>query len=227
MWCNKIQSHPVKAAKQRWQSSIIIKSWVKSNTSSHASPPTSLELSFSSSSSHTHRSLTFFLDTITQTHNTMSWFRNISKCYFSATKAHHQIHSNTNTHSLTLLSRFCTSTSDSGLVKYAGLGPTKPNEKPRVVVLGSGWAGCRLMKGLDASIYDIVCVSPRNHMVFTPLLASTCVGTLEFRSVAEPIARIQPAISNEPGSYFFLANCTGVDAEKHEVCSFDFSSNPW
>ncbi|KAK6138467.1 hypothetical protein DH2020_027787 [Rehmannia glutinosa] len=37
-------------------------------------------------------------------------------------------------------------------------------------------------------------------MVFTPLLASTCVGTLEFRSVAEPIGRIQPAISTEPGA---------------------------
>lgn len=101
--------------------------------------------------------------------------------------------------------------------KYAGLPPTKPNEKPRVVVLGSGWAGCRLLKDIDTSIYDVVCVSPRNHMVFTPLLASTCVGTLEFRSVAEPIGRIQPAISREPHSYFFLSNCTGVDAEKHVV----------
>lgn len=100
---------------------------------------------------------------------------------------------------------------------HAGLGPTKADEKPRVVVLGSGWAGCRLMKEIDTSIYDVVCVSPRNHMVFTPLLASTCVGTLEFRSVAEPISRIQPAISREPGSYFFLANCTVLDAQKHEV----------
>lgn len=73
------------------------------------------------------------------------------------------------------------------------------------------------MKGIDTSLYDIVCVSPRNHMVFTPLLASTCVGTLEFRSVAEPISRIQPAISREPGSYYFLANCTRLDAENHEV----------
>lgn len=100
---------------------------------------------------------------------------------------------------------------------YAGLAPTKAGEKPRVVVLGSGWAGCRLMKGLDTKTYDVVCVSPRNHMVFTPLLASTCVGTLEFRSVAEPIGRIQPAISREPGSYFFLAKCTGLDTDKHEV----------
>jgi NADH:ubiquinone reductase (non-electrogenic) len=54
-------------------------------------------------------------------------------------------------------------------------------------------------------------------MVFTPLLASTCVGTLEFRSVAEPISRIQPAISREPGSFFFLANCSRLDADAHEV----------
>ncbi|TXG74407.1 hypothetical protein EZV62_002986 [Acer yangbiense] len=99
----------------------------------------------------------------------------------------------------------------------SGLGPTAAGEKPRVVVLGSGWAGCRLLKDVDTSIYDVVCVSPRNHMVFTPLLASTCVGTLEFRSVAEPIGRIQPAISKEPGSYFFLANCTSVDADNHVV----------
>ncbi|KAL6563688.1 Internal alternative NAD(P)H-ubiquinone oxidoreductase A1, mitochondrial [Orobanche gracilis] len=100
--------------------------------------------------------------------------------------------------------------------KDPGLGPTKGDEKPRVVVLGSGWAGCRLIKDIDTRTFDIVCVSPRNHMVFTPLLASTCVGTLEFRSVAEPIGRIQPAISREPGSYFFLANCTRVDFQNHQ-----------
>ncbi|XP_051143599.1 internal alternative NAD(P)H-ubiquinone oxidoreductase A1, mitochondrial-like [Andrographis paniculata] len=104
-----------------------------------------------------------------------------------------------------------------------GLEPTKGDEKPRVVVLGTGWAGCRLIKDIDTKIYDIICVSPRNHMVFTPLLASTCVGTLEFRSVAEPIGRIQPAISREPGSYFFLANCTGVDFENHQINCQTFS----
>ncbi|KAE8711390.1 Internal alternative NAD(P)H-ubiquinone oxidoreductase A1 [Hibiscus syriacus] len=116
------------------------------------------------------------------------------------------------------LSHFSTASHHpSSAAQASGLGPTKPDEKPRVVVLGSGWAGCRLMKGLDPNLYDIVCVSPRNHMVFTPLLASTCVGTLEFRSVAEPIARIQPSISSAPGSYFFLANSTAVDTENHEV----------
>jgi NADH:ubiquinone reductase (non-electrogenic) len=101
--------------------------------------------------------------------------------------------------------------------RYAGLEATKPGEKPRVVVLGTGWAACRFLKGLDTRIYDVVCISPRNHMVFTPLLASTCVGTLEFRSVAEPVGRIQEALARDPNSYFFLASCTGVDTNKHEV----------
>lgn len=105
---------------------------------------------------------------------------------------------------------------------YPTLEATKPGEKPRVVVLGSGWAACRFLKGLDTKTYDVVCISPRNHMVFTPLLASTCVGTLEFRSVMEPVNQIQKALANDPNSYFFLASCTGIDTHKHEV-----SSNSW
>lgn len=100
---------------------------------------------------------------------------------------------------------------------YPGLEATKPGEKPRVVVLGTGWAACRFMKGLDTRIYDVVCISPRNHMVFTPLLASTCVGTLEFRSVAEPVNRIQSALATSPDSYFYMASCFGIDTDKHEV----------
>ncbi|KAJ0983667.1 hypothetical protein J5N97_011922 [Dioscorea zingiberensis] len=101
--------------------------------------------------------------------------------------------------------------------RLPGLEPTIPGEKPRVAILGTGWAACRFLKGLDTKIYDVVCISPRNHMVFTPLLASTCVGTLEFRSVAEPVSRIQSALAGAPNSYFYLASCTGVDTDKHEV----------
>ena len=150
----------------------------------------------------------------------MAWFRNLTQVSSSSLlKQHHHHH----IHPFSLLSPLASSlshshyTTEAPPTQYAGLGPTRPEEKPRVVVLGSGWAGCRFMKGIDTNIYDVVCVSPRNHMVFTPLLASTCVGTLEFRSVAEPIGRIQPAISREPGSYFFLSNCTAIDIDNHMV----------
>ncbi|KAH8499029.1 hypothetical protein H0E87_017802 [Populus deltoides] len=145
----------------------------------------------------------------TKQSKSMSLFRNLIQLSTSKSKPLLQ---NPN-FLFTSLSHFTTDTP----TRYAGLEPTKGDEKPRVVVLGSGWAGCRLMKGIDTDLYDVVCVSPRNHMVFTPLLASTCVGTLEFRSVAEPIGRIQPAISKAPGSYFFLANCTSLDTEKQMV----------
>jgi hypothetical protein len=152
----------------------------------------------------------------TKQSKSMSLFRNLIQLSTSKSKPLLQ---NPN-FLFTSLSHFTTDTP----TRYAGLEPTKGDEKPRVVVLGSGWAGCRLMKGIDTDLYDVVCVSPRNHMVFTPLLASTCVGTLEFRSVAEPIGRIQPAISKAPGSYFFLANCTSLDTKKHMVmwCDLHF-----
>ncbi|ESW30697.1 hypothetical protein PHAVU_002G175300 [Phaseolus vulgaris] len=156
----------------------------------------------------------------------MAWLRNLSTKFSTMMKASSS--SSTRTpkttypFSFTFLSHFSTNPIEEKpcvkpIVENSGLEPTRAHEKPRVVVLGTGWAGCRLLKGLDPSVYDIVSVSPRNHMVFTPLLASTCVGTLEFRSVAEPIGRIQPAISREPGSYFFLANCTHIDAHNHMV----------
>ncbi|KAG0598907.1 hypothetical protein M758_12G111000 [Ceratodon purpureus] len=94
---------------------------------------------------------------------------------------------------------------------------TRGRQKPRVVILGSGWGACRLLKDINTLVFDVVCISPRNHMVFTPLLASTCVGTLEFRSVAEPVRKIQPALSLSPDSYYMPARCVSIDPDKHEV----------
>ena len=58
--------------------------------------------------------------------------------------------------------------------------------KPRVVVLGSGWGGNKVARYLDKTKFDVRVVSPANHFLFTPLLPSTAVGTLEFRAVQEP-----------------------------------------
>lgn len=55
------------------------------------------------------------------------------------------------------------------------------SSKKKLVILGTGWAGFRLIKDIDVDEYDVTVVSPRNHFLFTPLLTSTTVGTLEFR----------------------------------------------
>jgi NADH:ubiquinone reductase (H+-translocating) len=62
--------------------------------------------------------------------------------------------------------------------------------KPRLVVLGSGWGSVALLKTLNPDDYHITVVSPVNYFLFTPMLPSATVGTLELRSLVEPIRRI-------------------------------------
>lgn len=65
-----------------------------------------------------------------------------------------------------------------------------PIPKKKVVVLGTGWAGTTFLRNLDSSQYDVQVISPRNYFAFTPLLPSVTCGTVEPRSIVEPIRRI-------------------------------------
>ena len=47
-----------------------------------------------------------------------------------------------------------------------------------------------LLKQLHPDEYHVTVVSPSNHFLFTPMLPSATVGTLEFRSLVEPVRRI-------------------------------------
>ncbi|KAI0413698.1 pyridine nucleotide-disulfide oxidoreductase-domain-containing protein [Xylaria grammica] len=83
--------------------------------------------------------------------------------------------------------RMISTVSDTGSVaasgKYSG-------RKERVVILGSGWAGYAFARTLDPRKYERIMVSPRSYFVFTPLVAGTAVGTLEFRAVIESVRRL-------------------------------------
>lgn len=67
---------------------------------------------------------------------------------------------------------------------------TKEPQKKKLIVLGTGWAGTSFLKDLDVSQYDVQVVSPRNYFAFTPLLPSVTCGTVEARSIVEPIRNI-------------------------------------
>lgn len=62
--------------------------------------------------------------------------------------------------------------------------------KKKVVLLGTGWAGTSFLKNLNNSQYEVQIISPRNYFAFTPLLPSVTCGTVEARSVVEPIRNI-------------------------------------
>ncbi|KAH8653669.1 pyridine nucleotide-disulfide oxidoreductase-domain-containing protein [Xylariales sp. PMI_506] len=78
-------------------------------------------------------------------------------------------------------------------VRHASVSATdgsRPGKKERVVILGSGWAGYGFARSLDPKKYERIVISPRSYFVFTPLLAGTSVGTLEFRAVLESVRRL-------------------------------------
>ena len=66
--------------------------------------------------------------------------------------------------------------------------------REKLVVLGSGWGAYSFLKTIDPTMYDITVISPRNYFTFTPMLAASAVGTVEFRSICEPIRNISPYI---------------------------------
>ncbi|TGJ85610.1 hypothetical protein E0Z10_g3138 [Xylaria hypoxylon] len=87
--------------------------------------------------------------------------------------------------------RMASTVTDTVAVAADGKSSDSPSgQKERVVILGSGWAGYAFARTLDPRKYERIMVSPRSYFVFTPLVAGTAVGTLEFRAVIESVRRL-------------------------------------
>lgn len=76
-----------------------------------------------------------------------------------------------------------------------------PIRKKKVVVLGSGWSGYSFLSYLNNPNYDVQVVSPRNFFLFTPLLPSVTNGTVEARSIVEPIRRLMRKVGHSSISH--------------------------
>ncbi|KAI5358938.1 putative FAD/NAD(P)-binding domain, FAD/NAD(P)-binding domain superfamily [Septoria linicola] len=96
-------------------------------------------------------------------------------------------------------------------------------DRERIVILGSGWAGFTLSRALNPRKYQIVIVSPRSYFVFTPLLAGTSVGTLEFRTTIEPNRAFA---GRKYGAGFFQGWADTVDFEKKTLAVEEAVEDP-
>src|SRR3989339_389382 len=83
--------------------------------------------------------------------------------------------------------------------------------KQRLIILGTGFAAFSLIKKINTQYYEVKVVSPRNHFLFTPLLPSTTVGTVEFRSIIEPIRVANPEVE------YYQAHCRTIEFEKKVI----------
>ncbi|XP_010540865.1 PREDICTED: external alternative NAD(P)H-ubiquinone oxidoreductase B1, mitochondrial [Tarenaya hassleriana] len=115
--------------------------------------------------------------------------------------------------------------SGGSLVAYSDSNKEKENQKKKVVVLGTGWAGISFLKDLDVSCYDVQVVSPQNYFAFTPLLPSVTCGTVEARSIVEPVRNI---VNKKKGEVrFWEADCVKIDtANRTVLCKPVFGDDP-
>ncbi|KAK2746047.1 hypothetical protein FQN57_003387 [Myotisia sp. PD_48] len=96
-------------------------------------------------------------------------------------------------------------------------------DKPRLVILGSGWGSVALLKSLNPGDYHVTVVSPVNYFLFTPMLPSATVGTLGLRSLVEPIRLIIRRLS---GSFLCAEAVDVAISEKLvEVSQVDANGN--
>ncbi|KAG8905734.1 NADH:ubiquinone oxidoreductase [Tulasnella sp. 403] len=98
--------------------------------------------------------------------------------------------------------------------------PFDPTKKT-VVVLGSGWAATSMLKNMDTEEFNVILVSPRNYFLFTPLLPSVAVGTLEPRSIIQSTRYVARHKARRVSIY--EAEALNVDPHNKQVTIADTS----
>jgi NADH dehydrogenase len=89
--------------------------------------------------------------------------------------------------------------------------------RPRVVVVGTGFAGFHCLRTLERRLPDaeIVAVNPTDYMLYVPLLPEVAGGTLDPRRVAVPLRTMLPR------TRAVLGNVTGLDLAGKTVTVVD------
>ncbi|KAL9112181.1 MAG: hypothetical protein Q9227_003558 [Pyrenula ochraceoflavens] len=93
--------------------------------------------------------------------------------------------------------------------------------KPRLVIIGSGWAGFYIADYIDYSKYAVTMISPRRTSAYTPLLASAACGLFNFYLAEENVRAKGRKLR------FVKANALDVDFESRNViCAPAFDDDP-
>lgn len=88
-------------------------------------------------------------------------------------------------------------------------------------MIGTGWGSVSLLKKLDTENYNVIVISPRNYFLFTPLLPSCTTGTIEHRSIMEPIRTILR--SKRANVKYYEAEASSIDPDRKVVRIMDSS----
>jgi len=90
----------------------------------------------------------------------------------------------------------------------------KPRAKPRIVIVGGGFAGIAATKALRDCDAEVIVIDRRNHHIFQPLLYQVATSVLASADVAAPIRQLAARQKNVS---VMLAEVVGVDLKSRTV----------
>ncbi|KAF2433082.1 FAD/NAD(P)-binding domain-containing protein [Tothia fuscella] len=94
------------------------------------------------------------------------------------------------------------------------------DDRPRLVVIGSGWVGLYIAQYINTELYKVSIISPRRTSAYTPLLASAACGLFPF-SCAEESLRTKGRRCD-----FIKAYVASIDFEQKQLrCEAAFDDN--
>ncbi len=89
-----------------------------------------------------------------------------------------------------------------------------PNRKPRIVIVGAGFGGLAVVRGLSSVDAEITLIDKQNHHVFQPLLYQVATAALSPADIAAPIRTI---VKERKQMHVLLDEVTGIDKEARTV----------
>ena len=97
-------------------------------------------------------------------------------------------------------------------------------DRPRVVVLGGGFAGVGAAKGLKDADADVLVVDKHDYHTFQPLLYQVATDLLELPTVGHPLRDL---FQDHDNVSVKQATVTGVDLEKRRVSFAEMQPRPY
>ncbi|MGD0479071.1 MAG: NAD(P)/FAD-dependent oxidoreductase [Terracidiphilus sp.] len=89
-----------------------------------------------------------------------------------------------------------------------------PPRRPRVIIVGGGFAGLNAAKGLAHLPIDVTLVDRRNHYLFQPLLYQVALAVLSPADIAQPIRSI---LRNQRNTEVLMDEVVGIDISARQV----------
>src|ERR1700723_13111 len=86
--------------------------------------------------------------------------------------------------------------------------------RPRVVIVGGGFAGIHAATGLARMAVDVTVIDRRNHHTFQPLLYQVALAVLSPADIAQPIRGI---VRRQANTEVLMDEVTAVDVAGHQV----------